>query len=379
MVSIETIQSVDAFARLRDEWTELLAASAADCLFLTWEWLFTWWTHLSGRRTLSIVAVRADGRLIGLAPLAIRPPSLAHLFSMRTLEFLGTGQVGSDYLDVIVRRGAEHTVMPALSQHFAACNLVIGLRQIDLRNGTAWRFGRALAGRGWSASYSATDVCPYVDLKSTEWTRYLDRRGASVRANFRRRLRQLEQIGPVTLEAAVTDAQRRAGLERLIGFHLQRWERRGGSEAFHEPALIAFHEDFSRLALSRGWLRLFTLRCGERAVASWYCFRYGDAMLFYQSGFDETLAKHSVGLVAMGLSIKKAIEEGAAEYDLLHGSEEYKFQWAGESRQIGRLELYPPHLLGALCRRSVAVNRTLKRFARSVWPGAAVDHVASVH
>ena len=113
-------------------------------------------------------------------------------------------------------------------------------------------------------------------------------------------------------------------------------------------------------------------------MASWYCLRYGGAMLFYQSGFDETLAKHSVGLVAMGLSIKKAIEEGAAEYDLLHGSEAYKFQWAGDSRQIGRLELYPPHLLGSLYRRSVSLKRTVKRVARSVWPGAAIDHVASV-
>ena len=326
----------------------------------------------------SILAVRADDQLIGLAPLAVSPPSLAHLFSLRMLEFLGTGHVGSDYLDLIIRRGFEHTVLAALAEHLAARNLVIGLRQLDLKNGTAWRFGRALAGRGWSASYSATDVCPYVDLKGVQWTAYLERRGASVRANFRRRLRQLEQIGPVTFAAAATDDERHASLQQLIAFHLRRWERRGGSDAFHEPALIAFHEDFSRLALARGWLRLYTLRCGDRPVASWYCLRYRDAMLFYQSGFDEEYAKHSVGLVAMGLAIKAAIEEEAAEYDLLHGSEQYKFHWTSQSRQIGRLELYPPHLLGTLCRRTVEFRRTAKRVARSVWPGAAIDHVASL-
>ncbi len=378
MISIETIQDVDAFARLRDEWTELLSASASDCLFLTWEWLFTWWTHLSGRRRLSIITVRDDGRLLGLAPLAIKPPSLTHLFSLRTLEFLGTGHVGSDYLDLIIRRGAEPRVLAALAKHLAERNLIIGLTQIDLKDGEAWQLGRVLAGLGWSASYSATDVCPYVDLKSVEWTEYLGQRSSSLRYNFRRRLRHLEKLGPVAFEPAVTDGDRRESLRRLVDFHLRRWAGRGGSEAFHEPELIAFHEDFSRVALARGWLRLFTLRCGACPAAVWYCLRYRDTVLFYQSGFDEEYARHSVGLVAMGLAIKAAIEEGAAEYDLLHGSEDYKFQWAGQSHQIGRLELYPPHLLGALCRRSVEMKRTVKRVARSFWPSTALDNVASV-
>jgi len=40
---------------------------------------------------------------------------------------------------------------------------------------------------------------------------------------------------------------------------------------------------------------------------------------FYQSGFDPTYERSSVGLITMGLSIQAALEEGACEYDLLHG------------------------------------------------------------
>ncbi|MBI3493076.1 MAG: GNAT family N-acetyltransferase, partial [Acidobacteria bacterium] len=304
MIDIETIHDVRSFEGLREEWTDLLSASASDCIFLTWEWLFTWWVHLAGRRTLSILAVRSNGQLIGLAPLAIAPPSLAHLLSLGTLEFLGTGHVGSDYLDLVIRRGWEPTVLAALAHHIAARNLVIGLTQLDLKNGTAWRLGRALAGRGWAALSSATTVCPVVDLRTVEWTGYLAHRSSSVRYNFRRRLRQLERLGPVTFERATTDDERRESLRRLVAFHLRRWKRRGGSEAFHQRALVAFHEAFSRLALERGWLRLRTLRTGDQPVAEWYCLRYRGAMLFYQSGFDEAYTKHSVGLIAMGLAIK---------------------------------------------------------------------------
>src|SRR5262249_38093544 len=45
-IAVETITSPQGIRSLRGEWTDLLAESAADCLFLTWEWLSTWWNHL---------------------------------------------------------------------------------------------------------------------------------------------------------------------------------------------------------------------------------------------------------------------------------------------------------------------------------------------
>jgi CelD/BcsL family acetyltransferase involved in cellulose biosynthesis len=68
----------------------------------------------------------------------------------------------------------------------------------------------------------------------------------------------------------------------------------------------------------------------------------------------------------MGLAIKAAIEEGVAEYDFLHGDEEYKFHWASEVRDLGRLELYPPHARGRIYRRAIDFNRAARRMAKRV-------------
>jgi CelD/BcsL family acetyltransferase involved in cellulose biosynthesis len=68
----------------------------------------------------------------------------------------------------------------------------------------------------------------------------------------------------------------------------------------------------------------------------------------------------------MGLAIKSAIEEGAEEYDLLHGSEAYKSHWSCDSRELGRLEVYPPWALGRICRSSVELERAARRIARRV-------------
>jgi CelD/BcsL family acetyltransferase involved in cellulose biosynthesis len=75
----------------------------------------------------------------------------------------------------------------------------------------------------------------------------------------------------------------------------------------------------------------------------------------------------------MGLAIKSAIEEGAAEYDLLHGEEAYKFQWAREARELVRLEMYPPRLHGLLCQHAVALGRAARRTTRRVLPRPLID------
>jgi CelD/BcsL family acetyltransferase involved in cellulose biosynthesis len=141
--------------------------------------------------------------------------------------------------------------------------------------------------------------------------------------------------------------------------------------------LLAFHEEFSALARQRGWLRLYLLRLDGKPVAALYGFRYGRVFSFYQSGFDPAYRKQSVGLVVMGLTIRRAIEEGAAEFDLLHGDEGYKSLWARERREIGRLEVYPPRPRGALQRAVNALGRGARRLARRAMPRGLADRIAA--
>jgi CelD/BcsL family acetyltransferase involved in cellulose biosynthesis len=162
----------------------------------------------------------------------------------------------------------------------------------------------------------------------------------------------------------------------LLHLHDARWRPRGGSDAFTSAGLVSFHEEMTRRALARGWLRLFELRLDGRPAAALYGFRYRDTFSFYQSGFDPAFAKDSVGLAMMALAIRSAIEEGASEYDLLHGDEAYKFQWARETRELARLEAYPPSLRGLACRQAVDLGRAVRRVGRRLAPPALTDRLA---
>jgi CelD/BcsL family acetyltransferase involved in cellulose biosynthesis len=375
--TVETIDSAAAFGELAGAWTALLAASPSGGLFLTWEWLFTWWKHLAGRRRLSILAVRARGELIALAPLAARPHPLPRAVAVPALEFLGTGTVGSDYLDLIVRPGHAAEAIRALAAWAADGDAVVRLAQVHAAGASVWGLAAELGRRDWSVRSARTSVCPFVDLAGHTWESYLETLGPAHRYNVRRRLRQLEGRGRLTFQRVETEAERAPALRELVALHQLRWRPRGGSCAFASPALVDFHEELSRLALARGWLRLYTLRLDDQPLAAVYGFRYRDTFCFYQSGFDPRHARTSVGLVAVGLSIKAAIDEGATEYDFLHGDEAYKFQWARRTRDLCRLELYPPHVRGRLYRQAVEANRAARRVARRLLPEAVAHRLAA--
>jgi hypothetical protein len=73
-VRVFTVSDEETLHAMRPEWDSLLARSASDGPFLTWEWQAAWWRHLRGRARLSLRLVRrGDGTLVGLAPLAAYP------------------------------------------------------------------------------------------------------------------------------------------------------------------------------------------------------------------------------------------------------------------------------------------------------------------
>jgi CelD/BcsL family acetyltransferase involved in cellulose biosynthesis len=377
LLSVTIIHDMEGLLGLRDGWNELLRDSASDCLFLTWEWLATWWKHLSGDRRLFVVVVRSGPTLAAIAPLAIRPPAISAILPFPSLEFLGTGSVGSDYLDIIIRRGLEREALDALSVCLADRNCMIEMGQIPMSASAALELGRTLGRRRWSHSVEEANVSHYITLSGHTWDSYLASLSREHRYNFRRRLRQLQAVYDVRFETVRSETGRREALVRLIGLHKARWQEHGLSNAFHTPGMLRFHEELTRLACERGWLRLATLSLDGEPVAGLYGFRYRNVFYFYQSGFDPAYAKHSVGLVTMGLTIRGAIEEGVEEFDMLRGVEDYKRHWARETRSLARLEIYPPDLRGMVYRRAMELRRAARRAARSVLPRVLAHKLAT--
>ena len=353
---IQRIQDLSGFAALRPHWDGLLAASGANNPFLTFEWLNAWWANLGGNARLQTIAVWSDNELIAIAPLmSTRSPGW-----FTRLEFLGSGHAGSDYLDLIVRRGRESEALDSLADFIASKRQTLRLEHVP-ETSLAAHVARRLQDCGWTTSIVANGICPVIDLGGHTWESYLAARGRAHRANVRRRLRAL---GDMSLERVTTDAQRDEALSALFAFHEWRFSAQGGSTAFLTPALRAFHQDATRQALERGWLRMYVLRLNGVPAAVMYGFAYNGQFYFYQHGFDERYRNQSIGLVLMALTIRAAFDEGLHTFDMLWGAEPYKWLWATGERKLNQIRAFPAHVGGWLHHGVVAARRRLAPLTR---------------
>ena len=115
---IECFTNDKEFRTLKEEWNKLLFRSTVNTIFLTWEWMFTWWKYYGQGKRLFIVTVRdKGGELLGLAPLCIKEAKAYGLTSMKTLTFLGSGEVCSDYLDFIISAERNEDILKAILEY----------------------------------------------------------------------------------------------------------------------------------------------------------------------------------------------------------------------------------------------------------------------
>ena len=356
------ITSEHEFFALRHEWNELLDASQSHSAFLKWEWMQAWWAHLRGSAELHLITERRQGRLIAIAPLVLRPRRMA---VPPRLEFLGAGKAGADYLDVIVDRDHEDDAVMAVAATLKAAQLPVLLDNLP-PDSVAADLEAPLTSLGWSTIESNPDVCPIADLGGHTWDSYLATLGPSHRANVRRRTRALHSSFDVRFDRVANDSDRREALDALNEFHAHRFQGHRSSTAFGDSPLQRFHDDFTRAALDAGWLRLFRLSLNGTTAAVMYGFMLHGRFYFYQHGFNPDYADHSVGLVLMGMTIQAAIEEGAAEFDMLYGHESYKYLWARSERSLVRLRLFPPHLSAQLLRHQVRTRTVLRNLAHQI-------------
>lgn len=68
---VRRIATAEEFKSLCNEWGNLLQSSNLKSVFLTWEMLYTWWSHYGHGKELWLVEARANGALAGIAPLML--------------------------------------------------------------------------------------------------------------------------------------------------------------------------------------------------------------------------------------------------------------------------------------------------------------------
>ena len=332
-VVVEELQTIEQLERIEQEWCALWDGCQSATPFQSPQWLLPWMRHMYGGGEIWTLALRAEGQLVGLAPLFIH--RYWRNLDIRQVSFIGAGI--SDYLDFLIDPAAEDwavdTVLCHLLQHrerWDICDLQ------ELRSN--WPLlGAAMPDAMRSAQLPA-GVCPVLNLPGS-----MDELRAALPSKFRRDLHRagnhLRSTGDFRFETADED-NLDEHLDALFRLHAARWQARNEQGMLETGNKQRFHAEVAHAMARTGHLRMHSLRLHGEIVAVVYAFEGHGRTYAYLGGFDPSLSKLSPGCLIMEHSIAQAIEEGSAEFDFLRKQEEYKYWWGAVDRPNARLMLW---------------------------------------
>jgi CelD/BcsL family acetyltransferase involved in cellulose biosynthesis len=310
------VEPLGSIEEAREVWLELQERDGN--LFGTFEWADAWWRHFGAGRPLHLhLCSDADGRPVGLLPLyrgAQRP--------LRTVRLVGHGP--ADRLAPICAPADRPRVAAALR------------RTLDTLGADVFVADELPADEGWAGLIGGLtlrrEASPVLPARGMDFPAFLASRSRNFREQVRRRERALRRHHDVAFRLTEDPEALDADLDVLYRLHEARWEEQ--SSTFTEGPPRDFHRAFARLALERGWLRLWLLEVDGEPVAAWQGFRYAGSEWYYQSGRETSWDWRSVGFVLLAHSVRAALDEGVDEYRLLRGGEQYK----------GRFSTFDPEL-----------------------------------
>ena len=377
MLQIDVIDNEEELSQIAEEWSDLLSKSHNNAIFLTFEWLSTWWKYFKNNKELRVLTARdEDRKIIGIAPLVFYEYKFLPILSLKIGEFIGS--VHSDYLDFIILKGKEDNVLDAFFVYLIENNNEWDvLNFIDLpEESTTLQYiksSKKLTGlrfRNWVKS-----ICPYITLPE-KWDDYLSSLSKKRRKKLQYYLRRLKkeyffQFGIASEKDNVCEKT-----NKFFSLHQSRWREKGALGDFADYKFAQFHKDIISKFIKKDWLKLYYLSLNGNIVSMLYAFNYNQKICYYQSGFEPEYSKYSLGTVTIGCCIENAIAEGTKEFNFLRGDESYKYDWgANQARRNIHCQIFNQSLKARLYYHSTITGIWLKSIIKVILPRAVLNVV----
>lgn len=317
---------------LHPDHDSLLGASGNRSVFLTADWLETWFSCFGSDHDVLNLAVNRRGELIGSAPLVVVPAKGST--DVRRLVVAGQQPTSGEHLDLVAERGSESTVAGAVAKVLTGALRrrwdVLTVQRILADSEVLGPFATALRAAGCRTSVAASGTSPYAVLPGS-----MDDFLAGKSKNFRSQLRQsrnrLARAGEVTICHLGRGLDLDGGLEEVFRLHRTRW---GDTSSFDTDEKLAFHRRLGRRLAERDRLFLSLLSVDDTVVGARYDFVFDDRIWCIQGGWDPDRASSRPGMILTEDVLRWGIERGLSEYDFLGGPADYKKRWSTAERPL---------------------------------------------
>jgi len=296
-------------------------------------WIQAWWRAF-GHGELQLRAIRRDGQLNGLLPLADRDNIIESPANYHTPVF-----------DMLAE---DHVATMTLARDlFADGPTHVSLTSVD-PDGTgmdAWQ--RAASEAGYRVVIRPFWRSPYVQIAES-WDAYEHSLSSNLLRNQRRVRRQLEREGKVSLEIVTGGPHLDERLREAFRVEGSSWKSASGTAIQADLRCQRFYSEIGHWAASRGMLRLFLLRLDGRPFAMNLALQAHGVCYLQKAGYDMAFSRYSPGSMLLHAVLRECFAAGLTRVELNGDSEPYKLSWARSAHEYKRFEAFAPTASGKL-------------------------------
>jgi CelD/BcsL family acetyltransferase involved in cellulose biosynthesis len=359
---IRVITELGEFQALSAVWNNLLQSNGSEnSIYLTHEWVSTWWKHFGEGKKLNILLIEREKQIIGIIPL-IRNEYRVGLFKLHTLESMGA--FNSNFVGLIPPQNGEEVITALLSylvDELKKSNSIIMLKEVpeDSRFLGLLRRHAPVFSEYVFVEEKVTTLAPYILLPTT-WDEYFRSLSRKRQQDLRRGLRDSQKTHGFEFRICA-DGELNNRLGEFFDLHQSRWRSDNINGMFSDPKMKEFYRDLATLLLKKNWLNFSYLAASGEMTSAVYGYMYNSKMYPSTAARDLRYAEYGVGHLHYMFLIKYAIEKGLREFDFLKGDEPYKFYWAKAARKYTRV---------MIIKRGICVDLRLRfvhEFLRFYW------------
>lgn len=323
---VDVVRDPSTFIAMRDEWDALVERARIDHPFLTHDWVRTFWECFGDGKELHVLTVRAGDRLVALAPL-VRTRTRMYGVPVSRLEFLANAH--TPRFDFVVAERADE-VYPALldylQDHESSWDVVM-LPELAEGCRTLLELPRLATTRSLRSGVWSAGASPRIALPESFEAFYNTALSAKRRSSMRRRQRQLEALGAVSMTVATTLPELPDALSHLLRLEAATWKGEAGTAIALDEHVKSFYERLAERTAQSQSLRLFFLQVDEKPIAGAYFLQHGSTLYLLKSGYDPKYATYSPSNALLLRVVEAAFRQGITTIDLLGCDDPWKHTW----------------------------------------------------
>lgn len=330
------------------------------------EWMLHWWSEFQSKRLqLSLLVIKEGSEIIGLAPFFVE----STWGVCKTLKFLASGKVCSDFQTFVSKPGKEAVVVDAVAEWM----LNEGAEQWNILELDGVSDGDPMMAR--LVAHFQVEQYPIHQSRQPStwrldliggWEAVLARMSKAYRYQNRRLVREFDADESLRFRIVSKPSDMKDALQDFIRLHQQRWEAVGEPGCFACEKFKRFAESSVHELVRDNSVELFFLDCDSQPIAALLVMRDAMGNLFaYQSGRDPRFDTKKTGMMLHALSIRHACDRGCQFIDYLRGDEEYKSRLRAKPTGNQHLTIFSKMLAPQVCYQTTMLRQTLKQSVKS--------------